>query len=64
MDMVCALREGDGPIQLELDRHEFGLFPEAAWLRLLAKAGFTPCSEACNYEGGETARSFVGVRND
>jgi SAM-dependent methyltransferase len=64
MDMVCALREGDGPIRLELDRHEFGLFPEAAWLRLLAEAGFTPCSQACNYEGGETARSFVGVRND
>ncbi len=34
------LREAEGRIRVELDRHRLGLFPRAAWLAWLAEAGF------------------------
>ncbi len=62
VDMVFLLREADGRTRVEHERHQFGLFPEATWLRLLREAGFTPHVEPCRYREGEAARSFVGVR--
>jgi SAM-dependent methyltransferase len=41
-DYVFALREADGSLRVVHDRHVQGLFPRAAWLRLLGDAGFTP----------------------
>lgn len=35
------LREADGRISVELDRHRFGLFPLEDWRRWLLAAGFT-----------------------
>lgn len=40
VDMVYALRHGDGRLQVEHDRHVEGLFARATWLRLLAEEGF------------------------
>jgi SAM-dependent methyltransferase len=34
------LREGDGSVRVEEDRHRLGLFPRAAWLGWLEAAGF------------------------
>jgi SAM-dependent methyltransferase len=40
VDYTYALREADGSVRVEHDRHVEGLFPRADWLRLLADVGF------------------------
>jgi SAM-dependent methyltransferase len=35
------LREPDGSVRVEMDRHVCGVFPRASWLEWLAAAGFT-----------------------
>lgn len=40
VDYIYALREGNGPVQVETDRHLEGLFPLATWMRLLEEVGF------------------------
>jgi SAM-dependent methyltransferase len=39
-DFAYLLRERDGSVRALKDRHEFGLFPRATWLGLLADVGF------------------------
>jgi len=41
VDFAYLLREADGSVRVEHDRHIEGLFPRATWLRLLTDAGFT-----------------------
>jgi hypothetical protein len=41
MDFAFLLREADGSVRVELDRHVVGLFPRATWLAALDEAGFT-----------------------
>ena len=40
VDYAFLLRERDGSMRVEQDRHVEGLFARADWLRLLAEAGF------------------------
>jgi hypothetical protein len=40
-DCAFLLREGDGSVRVEHDRHEVGLFPRAVWIETLEEAGFT-----------------------
>jgi trans-aconitate methyltransferase len=40
VDYVVALREGDGSVSVEHDRHVHGLFGRDEWLRLFEDAGF------------------------
>jgi hypothetical protein len=40
--MVYAMREADGHISIEHDRHVEGLFGREDWLQWMAEAGFTP----------------------
>jgi Methyltransferase domain len=40
VEFAFLLREGDQPSRVEYDRHMFGLFPRADWLRLMKEAGF------------------------
>lgn len=42
VDYAFVLRETDGSVRVEHDRHVEGLFALADWLRLLAAAGFEP----------------------
>jgi hypothetical protein len=42
VDYAYVLRERDGSVRVEHDRHVEGLFARADWLRLLAEAGFEP----------------------
>ena len=64
VDFVYLLREGDKPPHAVQDRHIYGLFPRADWLRLLAEVGFE--AQAVPIELGETNfesyQAFVGVR--
>jgi SAM-dependent methyltransferase len=40
VDYAYLLREADGSVRVEHDRHLQGLFPRATWLELLEEAGF------------------------
>jgi SAM-dependent methyltransferase len=40
VDYAYLLREADGSVRVEHDRHLEGLFPRATWLELLEEAGF------------------------
>ena len=40
VDYAYLLRETDGSVRVELDRHVEGLFSRAIWLRLLSEVGF------------------------
>jgi hypothetical protein len=42
VDYAYLLREADGSVHVEHDRHVEGLFSRATWLRLLSDAGFEP----------------------
>jgi SAM-dependent methyltransferase len=42
VDLAYLLRDRDGSVRVELDRHVEGLFPRADWLRWLSEAGFDP----------------------
>lgn len=39
-DFVCAIRDHDGTVRVEHDRHLEGLFARADWVRLLRQVGF------------------------
>jgi SAM-dependent methyltransferase len=62
--MAYLLREPDGTVRVEHDRHLFGLFGRNDWLRLLAEVGFEPRVlpfEHSQIEPG-TCEVFVGTR--
>ncbi|HET9559407.1 MAG TPA: class I SAM-dependent methyltransferase, partial [Actinomycetota bacterium] len=40
VDYAYLLRDADGSVRVEHDRHLEGLFPRATWLALLEEAGF------------------------
>jgi hypothetical protein len=42
VDFAYLLRETDGSVRVEQDRHIFGLFARDDWLRLLSEVGFQP----------------------
>lgn len=61
VDFAYLLREADGSVRVEHDRHVEGLFSRADWLRLLAEVGFEP--RAVPFEHSEVdyaAEVFVG----
>jgi hypothetical protein len=39
-DYAYLLRESDGSVRVEHDRHVEGLFARAEWMRVLAEVGF------------------------
>ena len=64
VDFAFLFRAGDGSVRIEQDRHYFGVFPRAQWLRLLADAGFEPEAVAAPDSGGwpEGTEVFLGRR--
>ena len=62
-DFAYLLRNADGTVRVEHDRHLMGLFARSDWLRLLEEAGFRP--EVIPAEHGEEAGSelFLGARD-
>ena len=62
VDFAYLLRDASG-VRVEHDRHIYGLFPEATWLRLLGDAGFEPRSLTDpNGAAPYGDRAFAGVR--
>ena len=51
VDYAYLLRDADGTVRVERDRHIEGLFARGDWLRLMADAGFQP--RAVRFEHSE-----------
>lgn len=64
VDFAYLLREADGSVRVEHDRHIEGLFSRATWLRLLREAGFE--ARAAPFEHSEeepgSLEVFVAVK--
>ncbi|MBI3098075.1 MAG: class I SAM-dependent methyltransferase [Planctomycetes bacterium] len=63
-DFACLLRDADGTVRLEHDRHSLGLFPRETWSRLLERAGFSarPIRFSAEERGGDATEGFVAIR--
>jgi SAM-dependent methyltransferase len=62
-DFAYLLRNAQGHIRAEVDRHILGIFPRSTWLNLLADAGFE--ARALTFEHSEEPyplEVFVGIR--
>ena len=60
VDYAYMLRDGDGPVRVVHDRHEEGIFPREAWMRILTDAGFEPEALTIHHEAiGVNSDSFV-----
>src|SRR5437867_3213289 len=65
-DFAILLRERDGSVRIEQDRHHLGLFAREDWLRLLTEAGFRPRVIPFDHSELEPGalEVFVGVKPD
>ena len=64
VDYAYLLRETDGAVHVEHDRHVEGIFPRQDWLRWLSEAGFEPTVVPLELTevDTQTLEVFVGVR--
>jgi SAM-dependent methyltransferase len=64
VDYAYLLRDSDGSVRVEHDRHVEGLFSRADWLRILREAGFEPTVEPIDLSDVPpgTYEAFVGRR--
>lgn len=62
-DFAFLLREEDGSVRIEQDRHVMGIFPSSTWLRLLREAGFAP-RYIPSRDRKVSGEMFLGVRED
>jgi hypothetical protein len=65
-DMAYLLRDQSGAVEVIHDRHVMGLFPRAAWLELIAAAGFEALVAPFEHRSGCCAGHdvFLGLRPD
>jgi len=63
VDYALMLRERDGSVRVEHDRHLEGLFPRETWLRLIREAGYHAHRlEVSDDVDGPGAEVFAGAR--
>jgi SAM-dependent methyltransferase len=62
VDFALLLSEEGEPTRFEHDRHVFGLFAEADWLRWLQEAGFDASLHRDTLSDGTTLEVFAAVR--
>ena len=61
VDFAMLLREEDGTVRVEHDRHECGVFARATWLELLVDVGFTAEAREIHVAEEEVASdAFIG----
>jgi len=63
VDYAYLLREQDGSVRVEHDRHIEGLFARADWLRLLAQVGFRPELVHWQESAARVYEVFVGRKS-
>jgi len=63
-DYAFMLRDADGSVRAEHDRHVEGLFPRTTWLRLLSEAGFDAAAVPLEHSEVEAGvhEVFVGTK--
>jgi len=61
VDYSYLLRDNDGSMRVEWDRHIEGLFRRADWLRLMTDAGFEPTTLAFDHSELEPGQHEVFV---
>jgi len=61
VDFAYLLRDRDGTVRVEADRHVLGLFGRLDWLRLLSDAGFEPTVVPLEHSQVESGRHEVFV---
>ena len=59
VDYAYMLREPDGRVHVEHDRHEEGLFPRETWLRIIRDVGFEPLVVPFEHSELEEGRYIV-----
>ena len=65
VEFAMLLREEDGTVRVEHDRHECGVFPRETWLGLLEDVGLRPEARVIHVDDEEVAsEAFLGVRPD
>ncbi|MGH2682907.1 MAG: class I SAM-dependent methyltransferase [Actinomycetota bacterium] len=61
-DFAYLLREEDGSMRVEHDRHVCGLFRRDEWIRLVEEVGFRAKRRVIEREEGKGTEAFVGLR--
>ena len=63
-DFAYLLRQPDGSVRCEYERHTLGLFPRLDWLRLLEETGFTTQIRPFDHSEVEPGMTeiFIGVK--
>ena len=62
VDFAVMLRDGDGTIRVEHDRHECGVFARDAWLALLRDVGFQAGARVSHVYEEVASEDFVGTK--
>jgi len=62
LDFAYMLREPDGTVHVEQDRHLYNLFSRAQWLRFLREAGFRARVVRLDHSDAGLLTAFVGVK--
>ena len=64
VDFAYLLKDENGTLHCEYDRHILGLFPRQTWLRLLAETGFQPRSIPFEHSQSEpgSCEIFLGIK--
>jgi SAM-dependent methyltransferase len=61
VDFAMLLREEDGSVRVEHDRHECGVFPRRTWLGLLKEAGFRAESREIHVYDEVASEAFLAT---
>jgi hypothetical protein len=59
VDFAIMLRDRDGTVRVEHDRHVEGIFPRETWLNVLEGAGFEVSCRKLDPEVHETQSGFL-----
>jgi hypothetical protein len=62
VEYAYVLREPDGRVHCEYDRHVVGLFKRADWMRFIREAGFEPREVAFTHSEAGKLEAFIGVK--
>jgi SAM-dependent methyltransferase len=62
VDFAVLLREEDGTVRVEHDRHECGLFARETWLGLLREVGFLAEARVIHVYEEVASEAFLGTR--
>lgn len=62
VDFAVLLREEDGTVRVEHDRHECGVFARETWLGLVREVGFRPESRVIHVYEEVSSDAFLGTK--